>query len=457
MNIAKLIERGEDALKKKNFDYAIEVLMQAVSFAPNNGRARAALRKAELKKHEHNYPNAFALAIFGMPAKIGLFFAGLGKKGNPEGYMMACEKYLMLDPKSKKINMALGDVAASAGHLETAVFAFQTASEHHPEDVTAMKKHGELLWKNGDISAAHKVFDQVVKINPKDQEAVKARKNLAAEASLKQTGFETAQSSRDLIKDKDKAGDLEKSERLHQTTDDLATQVAAMRKKIAAEPDNTDLYLDLAEVCERMRDWDGALGAFDDALKIRPGDPVLEFGRDDVGINRLEAEHLELVQAKNTEKADLVAQKLRDVKTVAFRKRVKAYPTDLNLRFKLGELLLERGELDEAVGEFQQTVRDPKYRSESQLRLGKAFRKNGRYELAVRQLTQALDGQSGMTERVKEIRYTLGDVLELKGDGSGAREQFSMIYEVDIAYRDVGDRLSKLESSASEGTLSLDD
>ncbi|MDH3590276.1 MAG: tetratricopeptide repeat protein [Planctomycetota bacterium] len=456
-NINKLIERGEDALKKKNFDYAIEVLLQAVSFAPNNRRAREALRKAELKKHEHSYPSGFAVAIFGLPAKIGMFFAGLGKKGNPESYMMACEKFLTLDPKSKKVNMLLGDCAAQAGHLETAVFAFETASEHHPDDVTAMKKHGQLLWKSGEILKAHAVYDRVVKIDPKDQEAVKARKNLAAEASLKETGFETARSSQDLIKDKDKAGELEQSERMYRSADDLTTQRAAIEQRLADDPDNMDLYLDLSEVCERMKDWEAALGAYDEAIKKKPQDASLQFGRDDVEIKHLESDHLAAVQAGKTNEADLIERKLKDVKTVAFRKRVKAYPTDLNLRFSLGDLLLARGDIEEAIGEFQQTVRDPKFRSESQLRLGKAFRQKNQFDLAVRQLTQALEGQSGMTERVKEIRYTLGDVFQLKGDGGAAKEQFSMIYEVDIGFRDVGDRLAKLESGASEGTLSLDD
>ena len=52
-----------------------------------------------------------------------------------------------------------------------------------------------------------------------------------------------------------------------------------------------------------------------------------------------------------------------------------------------------------------------------------------------------------MTDRVKEIRYVLGDVLERKGDPAAAKEQFGMIYESDIGYRDVTERLAKLESA----------
>ena len=69
MNINKLIEKGEEAFKKKNFDYAISILMEAVQFAPNNRQARELLRKSALKKHEHAYPSGLAVAVFGLPAR----------------------------------------------------------------------------------------------------------------------------------------------------------------------------------------------------------------------------------------------------------------------------------------------------------------------------------------------------------------------------------------------------
>ncbi len=123
MNINKLIEKGEDALKKRNYDYAISILMEAVNYGPNNRRARDILRKAQLKKREPSYPSGLAIAIFGIGPKLGMFFSGLTKKSNPEGYMMACERFLCLDPKNKKVNTAIGDTAVQAGHLEVAILA----------------------------------------------------------------------------------------------------------------------------------------------------------------------------------------------------------------------------------------------------------------------------------------------------------------------------------------------
>ena len=42
-----------------------------------------------------------------------------------------------------------------------------------------------------------------------------------------------------------------------------------------------------------------------------------------------------------------------------------------------------------------------------------------------------------MDEEKKDLIYNLGSVLEKMGKGDEAIEQFKLIYEVDISYRDV--------------------
>jgi hypothetical protein len=60
---------------------------------------------------------------------------------------------------------------------------------------------------------------------------------------------------------------------------------------------------------------------------------------------------------------------------------------------------------------------------------------------------------------VKEIRYALGDVHARRGDVESARKEFAHIYEVDINFRDVAQRIAKLApapgSGKGEGSLSL--
>jgi len=93
-------------------------------------------------------------------------------------------------------------------------------------------------------------------------------------------------------------------------------------------------------------------------------------------------------------------------------------------------------------------VRDPRFAADSQLRLGEAFARKNEYELALRQFEKALASQIGMTERRKEILYAMGDAQQSSGDREAARSAFSKIYEVDINYEDVADRLAALSKSS---------
>lgn len=446
MNIAKLIEQGENYIKKKNYDAAIAVFMQAAHIKPNNRKAREGLRTAQLRKHEASYPNAIVVAIVGLPARIGMFFAGLGKKGHPEGFMEACEKYLALDPRNKKVNTALGDAAAGAGHLEAAIVAYKTAAEFNPDDVTALKRLAGLYHKTGELKKAHQTYKKIVDLSPKDQEAIKSMRNVAAETSLQETGFETAKSSQDLVKDKDALSSLEAETRMYRTADDLEAREKSLEEKLVGAPENTELLQQLADVQKKLKKWDEALATMDRAREVKPDDIVLQFARDDLEVEKIEDEILTLQRDGKVDEANARKEELVKTQTEAFRHRVKAYPTDLKLRFKLGELLFLLNKMDEAIHEFQQTVRDPRYKSDSQLRLGAAFASKGQHELAERQLLGAMDGQAGMNDRMKEIYYTLGEVYESWQKPDKAKEAYSKIYEVDIGYGDVADRLAKLDA-----------
>jgi tetratricopeptide (TPR) repeat protein len=59
------------------------------------------------------------------------------------------------------------------------------------------------------------------------------------------------------------------------------------------------------------------------------------------------------------------------------------------------------------------------------------------YDLAVRAYSNALADKRSMDEEKKELLYLLGITYEMMGKKEEAIEQFKLIYEVDIDYRDV--------------------
>jgi tetratricopeptide (TPR) repeat protein len=127
---------------------------------------------------------------------------------------------------------------------------------------------------------------------------------------------------------------------------------------------------------------------------------------------------------------------------------VASHPTDLAFRGALAGFLEETGDMDGAIAEYQHAVKDPRRRPEALGGLGRCFLAKGMYDLAAKQLERALSeaGQGG--DRRKSLLYDLATVLEKSGSPAKAKEYLAQIYEVDIGYRDVAERMERLGRAA---------
>ena len=63
------------------------------------------------------------------------------------------------------------------------------------------------------------------------------------------------------------------------------------------------------------------------------------------------------------------------------------------------------------------------------------------FDLAVKQLSDALADLHAMDTTKKEVLYEKGLIHEEMGDNAAALDSFKQIYEVDYGYRDVAKRV----------------
>ena len=80
------------------------------------------------------------------------------------------------------------------------------------------------------------------------------------------------------------------------------------------------------------------------------------------------------------------------------KKRVDRNPTDLQLRFELGERLLSGGQFNEAIPELQRARQNPNSRLKAMSMLGRCFVLKGMFDMAAKQVQErrqrdARDGQ----------------------------------------------------------------
>jgi tetratricopeptide (TPR) repeat protein len=116
---------------------------------------------------------------------------------------------------------------------------------------------------------------------------------------------------------------------------------------------------------------------------------------------------------------------------------VERFPTDLQIRFEMGQLYFQAGKYSEAIQEFQKAQGNPHRHIAAMNFLAQCFAKRKMYDLAARRLQDAIKEKQVLDDEKKELHYNLGCVLENMGKKEDAVEQFKIIYEVDIGYRDV--------------------
>ena len=128
------------------------------------------------------------------------------------------------------------------------------------------------------------------------------------------------------------------------------------------------------------------------------------------------------------------------------KKRAERYPTDLQIRFDLGQLYLAAGKHNEAMAEFQKAQANPQRRLQAMFYFGQCLAAKGMNDMAARKMQEALKEKPGFDEEKKEMIYLLGVILDKMGKKAEAIEHFKQIYEMDIGYKDVAKRVDDFYS-----------
>jgi tetratricopeptide (TPR) repeat protein len=450
MDLSKHLEKAEDAIRRKNFDYGIDLYRQLLSVSPGDHNARLGLHRAYMRKQESKATPMWAAKIQGGPALAMAKTFAAARNFVKEAE--ALEGYLALDPSNVGVSLEQGHALERANLLDGALAVYEGLAEAAPASSEAWKRAGAILTKKREIARALDCYTKALEINPRDQDSIKARKDLAAEGALLTSGLETGVHSRELIKDKERAADLERGQRLLHTADEIDAEVGRLTADLQKDPNNTALLKQLAGLHERKNDPAAALELVERALAQDPNDFDLKTRRGSLK-SRILDRAIELLRGKvASDPAAAAALANAEREKLGFevedaRARAAEHPTDLSLRYKLGRLLLKQGEIDEALGELQRAVVDPRVKTDALVGLGQAFFKKGMFDLARRQLERALESIPAGSPRSKEILYNLGLVAEKGGAPKDALGFYLRIYEVDVAYRDISDKVKKLQSA----------
>ncbi|MFH0943945.1 MAG: tetratricopeptide repeat protein [Planctomycetota bacterium] len=372
----------------------------------------------------------------------------------PAQVVLSAEGYLRNDPRNRGMNKALADALEQAGYLSSSVVVWEFLGDDDRLGDYALKRAGSLYYGMKQLTKALGCYEAVLKRSPRDSEAEKMRKNLAAEGVLSSGSYDPSRSSRDLARDVEKKQLLEVEQKLVTTEDERSLLRKKMEQELEADPADRRARRNLVEHFVKDRDYAGALVALEAGLQLDPESYELKERIGDVKILDYEQQIRDARSAATagdpaaqTDLVDLAREK-QEFEIEEFTRRVKEHPTDLDLRFRLGNLMLASGKVSTAIENFQHSVKDPRRRIESLIGLGRAFEANEMLDLARKQYENALESVDTSSDRVVEINYSLAVLLEKIGDLAQARARFESIFEKDIHYRDVAERLEALREKA---------
>lgn len=444
VDLSKHLENAADAVKRRNFALAVKIYNQVLQIQPDYGEARSGLRKALFTRAAQRKPSKLTAVLFG---GVHLLSAAVCRlTGQHAAAARAYERYLVLDPLNEGANLKLGTALERADCRKSALAVYAAYAEQQPRCLPASRAAGALLYEQGQLAEALKMYEQALKVDPRDQESLKARKDLAAEGALQATGIETAESSRELVKDKQLQQKLEKRSRTQLTPEEIEQELEQREEQLQEKPDDVELLIRTAKLRELQKDLQGALDCLERAVGLRDDDQDLAQQCGDLRLRLQEMRVQKALARGDNAAAERAEQVLNEARAAEFQRRVDRNPADLRQRFELGGALLGVGQVDEAIAELQMAVKDPRHKAEAQLLLGKAFRSKDLFDVALGQLEKALEA-AGEGSLAKDTLYEMGALCEEQGRREDALAHYARILEQDIGFRDVAERIEKLKAS----------
>jgi len=465
-----LFQKARHANEIRNHGYAIQLMQSVLKQVPGFLEGRKLLRLAGLGAREGK-KTGFSLA----GTTLGMT-AGSTLKKDPLAAIELAEKTLATDPQSPQGNQLLWEAANRAGLPETAAFALETLVGANPKDTKLLHQLGGQYITMGENDKAVAVYNRIVQINPADLEANKKAKDASASATMKSGRWEEVSASsgsmnfRDLIHKKDEAIALENKSRIVRTGEQISQQITELYPQFEADQNNVDVARRIALLYEQW--FEAAVASAEPAEEtdsyldnsvwfythtnaiLAGGDPNIARKCSDLEFRKMERrmkaleDWLATVPDQNDpevrpyadELADLRRQRAASSLEVA-RKRVAENPTDLQLRYELGEVLIKAGMYTEAIPELQRAKQNPNARLKAMNLLGQCYVEKNMLDIAVKQFRDAASETTAMDSTKKDITYRLGIVLEKMGKKDDYIECMKHIYEVDYGYLDVAKRV----------------
>ena len=308
------------------------------------------------------------------------------------------------------------------GRVRQAEQIYQQILRINSQDAEALHLLGVVALQAKKYEVAVKLITQATKI---DSEQSSFFNNLSV-ALIKQGKLEEAvQACQQAIKLK--PNDAETHYNLGialQKLDKLEQALTVYQKAIKIQPGNAEIYNNLGVILWKQGKLDESIQAYQNAIEIQPnyaetynnlGNAIQEQGKLDESIqayqNAIEIQP-NYAEAYNNLGNALQEQGKLDESIQAYQNVIEIQPNYAEAYNNLGNALQEQGKLDESIQAYQNAIEiQPNY-AEPHNNLGNALREQGKLDESIQAYQNAIEIQPNYAEP----HNNLGQTLLLKGD-----------------------------------------
>ena len=440
LEVRQLWEKGYENLEKKQYDYAMELFSMALEKEPSFFECRMALRAAQVKKHEKAGKLAKIASAAGATPNMAQAKLALNKK-NYFGAIASAEKVLCADPENSVGHRVIVEASQALDFPHTVISSLQMLKKANPENKSLTTELASALEKLGDWDQAEEVMGQLAAVNPDDPLLQQAYKDTAAKATIFRGNYERMMKEPGAGEEPDGGNDILTIEEA------MEEKIYVMEERLQSEPDNYKLGVDIAKLCVEQKDFERAFEYYEWVQENNQvGDSAIDRAIADAYEARFDYD-IERCLEGSPERT-VIEQDSDKFMLENCRQRTEKYPTMLEFQLELGERLLKLGEVGEAIQAFQRSQNTPKLKLESLNYLGQCFMQRGMHDMALSQFEKALTEKGVFDEQKKELVYNLANVCAELGRHEDAAAHFKSIYEVDIGFLDVAE---KVEGGYSAG------
>ncbi|MBU8901224.1 MAG: tetratricopeptide repeat protein [Victivallales bacterium] len=446
VKLREIYNRAIDAGRKKNWDYAIDLMLNVLSKEPTLQIARQELRKFEAEKSDGL---GFISKIFAqIKASIKVPKFRILAKKDPVKAILQYEKLLGEYLYNNTVLNALADAAIAKGAFFISIDDLEIIHDKSPRNEVNLRKLADCYHELKDGMAYLSIFQEIGKLHPNDLTVQSEVRSALAFSTMHKANWETEGSTQDKAHDKES----QEAEKLAEGSihDDSQAEILIEKyTKELEEKESSEIRRKLAEAYSMLGQYEKAIEHLT-AIQTNLGsmDPSIDKLIEVAYLSNIDANIKEL--SKNPSQYESPEEQVVDLQQhrVQYRlkhalERVEIYPNDTQLRYDLALMHFETENFDAALEEFQKARKNPQRKRSCIVYIGRCFENKNQFDMAIDQFTEALADMPEMSNEKMDALYYLGIAHEALEQNDKALGYFKEIYQNNINYKDIAQRIQK--------------